>query len=39
MNLLAIPNDPTSAYHRSSRKDFLGEFNPNGFVGGVEFFN
>ncbi|MBT4257608.1 glycosyltransferase family 4 protein [archaeon] len=26
--LLAIPNDPTSAYFRSSREDFLGEFNP-----------
>jgi len=26
--LLGIPNDPTDAYFRSSRDDFLGEFNP-----------
>ncbi len=26
--LLGIPNDPTTAYFRSSREDFLGEFNP-----------
>ncbi len=28
MNLLAIPNDPTKAYFRCSRNEFLGEFNP-----------
>ena len=39
MKLLAIPNDPTSAYHRNSRKDFLSEFNPNGFFDGVAFLN
>jgi len=33
MNLLAIPNDPTSAYYRNSEEDFLSEFNPKDFNG------
>lgn len=28
MRLLAIPNDPTDAYRRTSEEDFLSEFNP-----------
>lgn len=28
MKLLAIPNDPMSAYGRNYEEDFLGEFNP-----------
>jgi len=43
-NLLVIPNDPTSAYHRSSEEDFLAEVNPkkaNGdrFFDEVRFLN
>lgn len=33
MNLLAIPNDPTKAYLRNPKEDFLSEFNPINFNG------
>lgn len=36
-NLLAIPNDPLEAYFRSSKEDFLGEFNP--LFKGERFFD
>ncbi len=39
MKLLAIPNDSTSAYHRTYKLDFLSEFNPNGFFDEVAFLN
>ena len=42
-NLLAIPNDALDAYFRSSKEDFLGEFNPlfkgDRFFDEIRFFN
>jgi len=38
MNLLAIPNDATSAYYRNPEDDFLSEFNPKS-LDGQRFFN
>jgi glycosyltransferase involved in cell wall biosynthesis len=42
--LLAIPNDPTGAYERSNKDDFLSEFNPrdsnkNRYFDEVRFLN
>lgn len=39
MNLLAIPNDPLSAFHRNSPEDFLNEINPERFFDQVTFLN